>query len=359
MKTFTPVQQKEWVGACEEVYNRFVSVGSDHEKVEENLRELLGLFDIENPKFKWDKKKALNVEDTFRVKLWADGKINVQDISTRISENYDNVFVPELQKILDRIELITSEVSVNGVSTQDLSLISADYYRAVNIEPDLVSEQELRMLELCSLLAEDIWVFSVDDKNNVFILAKPVFLAKDDRFLLDNDQRMALEWEDGTGEYWLRGVKFEEKMWKKLVDRTFDIKDMLNEATTAEQRMIAWRMLKPELLLKNLNAELVDSGNKYSDLREKWGDDFCKEYYPFAFNEPTKLYKVEDFGTKVMGEEARQLTAYCIVMNHPSIEGQQYLEWVRPDIAEKGDADFCQAWACGLDLEEYMAAVEA
>lgn len=52
-------------------------------------------------------------------------------------------------------------------------------------------------------------------------------------------------------------------------------------------------------------------------------------------------------------------TEYCMKMEHPSIKGKFYIEWVEPKIGEQKDADLAQAVAFGFTKEQYLEAEEA
>jgi hypothetical protein len=162
----------------------------------------------------------------------------------------------------------------------------------------------------------------------VHIVRKPIFLSRDANGLLDSDARKAFEYADGFGFYYLHGVEFDEKTWSDIVNQRVTLKTLGN-IENADQRAVAVQMLKPELLLKQVGAKLIHTGKK-----------------------GTKLYEVKNFMDT--GD-----TEYCMHMQHPSIEGKSYIEWVEPKIGKQGDADLCQANAFGIPLEDYLLAVEA
>ena len=91
---------------------------------------------------------------------------------------------------------------------------------------------------------------------------------------------------------------------------------------------MAVQFLKPELLLKQVNAQLIHTGK----------------------HDGTKLYKVENFMDT--GE-----TEYCLHMQHPTVEGLSYIEWVEPKIAENRDADLAQAVAFQLKKRQYINSI--
>lgn len=111
-------------------------------------------------------------------------------------------------------------------------------------------------------------------------------------------------------------------------------------------------MLGVDNLLREMDAKLIATGNKYI----RWQQ--TSEDYDWIHHEPTKLYQVNNFrGTSE--------TEYCIVMEHPSIKGKKYLEWCSPETISNARtkkvnlADYCQAEAFGIELQEYINALEA
>ena len=170
--------------------------------------------------------------------------------------------------------------------------------------------------------------------DTVYICRKPIFLARDQQGRLHNETRMAIEWKDGTGFYYLHGVEFTKEIWQKIVSQKFTMKD-LTEITDVDKRAVAIQMLKPEALLKQIDAKLIHTGIK-----------------------GTKLYKVERFAEKVLGDswnesELENSTEYCMLMSCPST-GRQFIEWVEPKVGKLGDADLCQANAWGIRKEDYL-----
>jgi len=170
--------------------------------------------------------------------------------------------------------------------------------------------------------------------DTVYICRKPIFLARDQQGRLHNETRKAIEWKDGTGFYYLHGVEFTQEIWQKIVSQKFKMKD-LTEITDVDKRAVAIQMLKPEVLLKQIDAKLIHTGIK-----------------------GTKLYEVEKFAEKVLGDgweesELENNTEYCMLMQDPSTP-RQFIEWVEPKVGRLGDADLCQANAWGIKKSDYL-----
>ncbi len=165
--------------------------------------------------------------------------------------------------------------------------------------------------------------------DTVHIVRKPTKLVTNQDGRLHYDHDKAIEWADGYGFYYLMGVEFDEKTFKKIVDKKFTMKDMADGKLNAQQRPVALSMLRPDRLLKQVNAKLIHTGIK-----------------------GTELYEVKNFMDT--GE-----TEYCMLMTHPTLPKQQYIEWVHPEVGKKKDADLAQAEAFGMVKEDYLLAVEA
>ena len=58
-------------------------------------------------------------------------------------------------------------------------------------------------------------------------------------------------------------------------------------------------------------------------------------------------------------------TEYCMLMDHPTITGKQYIEWCTHETGKHGDADLaqCDAWkdeyGNAIPLEDYLNCIEA
>lgn len=99
----------------------------------------------------------------------------------------------------------------------------------------------------------------------------------------------------------------------------------------ADERTMAFSMLRPDRLLKGINAQLIHTGQR-----------------------GTRLYQVDDFTKKVLGDSSvTGDTEYCMVMDDASTD-RQFLEWVDPKVGSQKDADFAQASAWGIPLEDYL-----
>jgi len=180
-----------------------------------------------------------------------------------------------------------------------------------------VSEQELIALE-----GGLGYFFPMKDKLILVPMPRMIMVGE----TLHYDHGMAVQWKDGQGFYFLRGVKFDEDLYWKVVDRKLTAEETLL-IKNSDQRMAAISMLRPDVLLKQMNAHLIDTGQK-----------------------GTRLYEVKDF----MGTGR---TEYCMLMDDASTD-RQFIEWTPPEIGKQGDAELCQAHAFGIPLEDWLLVTE-
>jgi hypothetical protein len=204
-------------------------------------------------------------------------------------------------------------------------LMWLDYVAELDgIEPDT---DKLETLKLLSKLGEhSFWIVPLQDGAG--FCERPIRIARDTNNLLHYDQGAAVEWGSGYKQHYLHGVYFGEDLYNKIINEEIDLEN-LGLIENADQRAIAVQMLRPDRLLKQVGAKLINTGIK-----------------------GTKLYQVDNFlGTNE--------TEYCMKMEHPTIKGKFYIEWVEPSVGKKKDADLCQATAFGISKEDYLYAIEA
>ena len=160
------------------------------------------------------------------------------------------------------------------------------------------------------------------------VCRRPLATRRDDQKLLSNDQKPAIGWRDGYKLYYLHGVHFEQDLWEKIVKQELTLPDIA-KIGDADKSAVAIQFLKPDLLLKQVGAKLINTGEK-----------------------GTRLYEVKNFMDT--GE-----TEFCIRMTHPSIPNKEFIEWVEPSVGKQKDADFAQATAFQITKKEYLQAIEA
>jgi hypothetical protein len=161
------------------------------------------------------------------------------------------------------------------------------------------------------------------------VCRRPQAVRRDEEFRLHNDQKPAIEWRDGYKLYFLHGQPFEEKLWAKITSQKMTLKDVMN-MKNADERTMAFSMLRPDRLLKGVKAKLIHTGTL-----------------------GTKLYQVDNFTKVVSGGNTTGDTEYCMVMQDASSD-RVFLEWTPPEIGKQANADLAQANAWGITLGEYL-----
>lgn len=144
--------------------------------------------------------------------------------------------------------------------------------------------------------------------------------------VLHNEAGQAVEWQNGDGFYFLRGVEFSEDQHWRLMHGEFG-PAQLADIHQADRRAIALSYFKPDALIGALDAKLIDTGKK-----------------------GTRLYKTWLFPDVGIKDEA----AYFMLMDDASTD-RQFIEWVPPKVGSQGDAELCQAEAFGITLDEWLS----
>jgi hypothetical protein len=165
--------------------------------------------------------------------------------------------------------------------------------------------------------------------DTAYIVRKPIRLVREPSGRLHYDHDKAIEWADGTGYYYLHGVEFKQTDFERITSQEITLEEFAQMNLSNEQRPAALQMLRADRLLEQVHAQLVHTGKR-----------------------GVELYAVPNFMNT--GD-----TEYCTKMEHPTIKGKLYLEWVRPEVGKKQDADLAMASNRNLTKEEYLSAVLA
>ena len=151
-------------------------------------------------------------------------------------------------------------------------------------------------------------------ENECLLVQKPTTLDLVEG-KLHSTTRKAIEWADKTGYYFLHGVRFDEKLWKRVTGKRPRIKTILS-IENMEQRMAALKTVGVERIIKG--ATLLDKSTRGNE-----------------------LYLVEN----VFYEPALYLKYKC-----PST-GRVYASGVDPSLERK--ADICMAWKFSMTEDDY------
>jgi hypothetical protein len=165
--------------------------------------------------------------------------------------------------------------------------------------------------------------------DTAYLVRKPIRLARDASGRLHYDHDKAIEWADGFGIYFLHGVEFTKEQWERIVSEEVTLPEFAQMRLNNNQRPAALQMLRADRLLEQVHAKLIHTGRR-----------------------GVELYEVPNFMDT--GD-----TEYCMKMEHPTIKGKLYLEWCRPEVGKKGDADEAMASNRHLTKKQYLEALLA
>jgi hypothetical protein len=196
------------------------------------------------------------------------------------------------------------------------------FYKFFN---DNLEQNDLEHLCLFTELVNGFYVTA----DTAYLVRKPIRLVRNQAGRLHYDHDKAIEWADGTGFYYLHGVKFKKEDWERIVSQDVTLSEFAQMGLNNEQRPAALQMLRPDRLLEQVHAKLVNTGKR-----------------------GVELYEVPNFMDT--GD-----TEYCLKMEHPSIEGKLYLEWVQPKVGRKHDADLAMASNRSITKQQYLEALIA
>ena len=92
-----------------------------------------------------------------------------------------------------------------------------------------------------------------------FVLVMPKI--KHDNYKLHSTKGMAMKWDDGSGLYFLHGVRLDKELWKKIVGGKMTFKECM-EISNVELRMVALREMNADKMLEGAKAKKI-STSKY------------------------------------------------------------------------------------------------
>ncbi len=191
-----------------------------------------------------------------------------------------------------------------------------------------VDRAKYERLKLLSTLGEhSFWIIPL--KDGAAFCERPVRLVRSVANVMHYDHDAAIEFPDGWKLYCLHGVSFTEEQFKRITSDDMTLGEFAQMGLSNEQRPAALQMLRADRLLEQVNAKLIHIGKR-----------------------GVELYEVPNFMDT--GE-----TEYCLKMEHPSIKGKLYIEWVHPDVGKKGDADEAMASNRHSTKAQYLRALIA
>jgi hypothetical protein len=175
------------------------------------------------------------------------------------------------------------------------------------------------------MLRAGIWT-SCYYKHRVLVCRLPTKVSKDEQGRLHSTTGPAVQWRDGSGQYFLHGVNFSQsleehmsqpELWKKIISKELSFIEILR-ISNIEQRHVALKLYGAEKLLQEAGAQRIDKSERGNE-----------------------LYKIEN----LIGGRTLKLLKY----KDPSTE-RIYVSFV-PYEYEK--ADEAMAWKFQLSESEY------
>jgi hypothetical protein len=130
--------------------------------------------------------------------------------------------------------------------------------------------------------------------------------------LHDDTGRPAIEWQDGTGDYYLNGIEFDKSLYLKVTGIQLLIQQIA-ALPDADQRPIALTYLSFERLVLDSDAEVLDVGVRGTRL------------YRLALPFRIRFDRVAGYGTY----------DYFIHMRDASHPERELIEWVAPEIGRQ------------------------
>jgi hypothetical protein len=174
----------------------------------------------------------------------------------------------------------------------------------------------------------------VPANKDVLIVPRPALRCLEDRpgVLHDDSGRMAVEWPDGTGFYFLRGTPFEANLYMNVINGLLSL-DQVTALDNADRRSIALSYMTFEELVVRSDAQLLDVGVKGTAL--------------YRLPLPSRIAR-----DRVRGYGGYDYFIHMRDATHPE---REFVEWVDPRVGAQCNAELCQAHAFGLTLGQWLS----
>lgn len=176
--------------------------------------------------------------------------------------------------------------------------------------------------------------WTIPANKDVLVVLRPILRCApgSPAVLHDDTGQMAVEWPDGTGSYFLRGVEFDVGLYFAVVRGELSL-DQVAKLADADQRSTALGYMGFQQLVASSNVRMLDRGNKGTAL--------------YSLRLPLRIAR-----DRVRGYGGFD---YFIHMRDASHPEREFIEWVDPKIGALGDAELCQAHAFGITLEQWLS----
>lgn len=174
----------------------------------------------------------------------------------------------------------------------------------------------------------------VPANRDLLIVPRPILRTIEGQagVLHDDTGGMAVEWADGIGYHFLRGVYFDATFYANVIESRLTI-EAVAALGNADQRSIVLAYLSFERLVHQSRVRLLNVGAKGTAL------------YRLLLPPRMARDRVRGYG----GYD------YFIHMRDTSHPEREFIEWVDPKVGVLSNAELCQAHAFGITLEQWLS----
>jgi hypothetical protein len=236
---------------------------------------------------------------------------------------------PRLRDYLDGVHDIHDQV-YRAASAHTRTNHRAGWWQYEPFSADHLGHKSPAIAEACRYGL--VWLIPIP--GAALIVAMPLVRCAEGRrnVLHDDTGRMAVEWPDGTGCYFLHGTEFDKPLYDRVIGHQLLIHDIA-ALDNVDQRAIAMLYLTFEQLVSDSGAELLDTGAKGTSL-------YRLPLHPRIADDREQNYGRFD---------------YFIHMRDASHPEREFIEWVDPKVGVQRNAELCQAHAFGISLDQWLA----
>ena len=248
---------------------------------------------------------------------------NLEKVPVIVCESL-NEFSQRISQFIKESSVGSSVWSSVGLYYWVNDLSCYDYWKTIGVftDPETITRNEI----LIDLLSDCSYGFITD--KICIVLTKPK-VEVNDRYFIHSDIKMALEWKDGQGEYFLNGVKFPQELWSKVVSKEMTIKEIM-AIDDIDQRTQAMKYAPIE--------ELLSLGKEVDTYKKHTLDGQEVNYRLIRFDD---LFPVK---------------AWYAVYNCPSTQ-KLYMSGIDPEIGAKEDIKLAMAWKSQIQVEDFINSI--
>lgn len=207
-----------------------------------------------------------SVKNSVHYSIWNPVKNSVQNpVDRSVSiDVYESVTLSVENSLSFRLGLIDDSI---GVAHWAGWLSFYDYFSRIGI----MNDENFNIF--CDMIRAGIWTSSYY-KHRVLVCRLPTKVSKDEQGRLHSTTGPAVQWRDGSGQYFLHGVNFwqnlnepmsEPDLWKNVVSKNLSFKEIV-EISNIEQRYAALKLYGAEKLLQEAGAQRIDKSERGNEL---------------------------------------------------------------------------------------------